>query len=134
MWAGEDGVILTYDVSIPDDAQPGDTFPIKFNYVVTPAADPEKGEPTRDLFTTSALTKERDDAKAEIDTMTDYAVKNWVDGYIKIADKVVTTTSTTTTTTTTNNNKFITGTNNTNILLISVSLSLNINLILYPCL
>ena len=37
MWAGEDGVILTYDVTIPDDAQPGDTFPIKFNYVVTPA-------------------------------------------------------------------------------------------------
>ena len=28
MWAGADGVIMSYDVTIPDDAQPGDTFPI----------------------------------------------------------------------------------------------------------
>lgn len=97
-FGGSDGVIMTYSVTIPDNVQPGDVYPITFKYVSTPA-ETEDSRATTDLFTNREYWYKAVNENAEIDEMTEYAINNWVNGYIKIGEKRATTTVTTTTTT-----------------------------------
>ena len=97
-FGGSDGVIMTYSVTIPDNVQPGDVYPITFKYVSTPA-ETEDSRATADLFTNREYWYKAVNENAEIDEMTEYAINNWVNGYIKIGEKRATTTVTTTTTT-----------------------------------
>ena len=97
-FGGSDGVIMTYSVIIPDNVQPGDVYPITFKYVSTPA-ETEDSRATTDLFTNREYWYKAVNENAEIDEMTEYAINNWVNGYIKIGEKRATTTVTTTTTT-----------------------------------
>ena len=99
-FGGSDGVIMTYSVTIPDNVQPGDVYPITFKYVSTPA-ETEDSRATTDLFTNREYWYKAVNENAEIDEMTEYAINNWVNGYIKIGEKRATTTVTTTTTTVT---------------------------------
>ena len=97
-FGGSDGVIMTYSVTIPDNVQPGDVYPITFKYVSTPA-ETEDSRATTDLFTNREYWYKAVNENAEIDEMTEYAINNWVNGYIKIGEKRATTTVTTMTTT-----------------------------------
>ncbi len=97
-FGGSDGVIMTYSVTIPDNVQPGDVYPITFKYVSTPA-ETEDSRATTDLFTNREYWYKAVNENAEIDEMTEYAINNWVNGYIKIGEKRATTTVTTTITT-----------------------------------
>ena len=97
-FGGSDGMIMTYSVTIPDNVQPGDVYPITFKYVSTPA-ETEDSRATTDLFTNREYWYKAVNENAEIDEMTEYAINNWVNGYIKIGEKRATTTVTTTTTT-----------------------------------
>ena len=97
-FGGSDGVIMTYSVTIPDNVQPGDVYPITFKYVSTPA-ETEDSRATADLFTNREYWYKAVNENAEIDEMTEYAINNWVNGYIKIGEKRATTTVTTTITT-----------------------------------
>ena len=97
-FGGSDGVIMTYSVTIPDNVQPGDVYPITFKYVSTPA-ETEDSRATTDLFTNREYWYKAVNENAEIDEMTEYAINNWINGYIKIGEKRATTTVTTMTTT-----------------------------------
>lgn len=97
-FGGSDGVIMTYSVTVPDNVQPGDVYPITFKYVSTPA-ETEDSRATTDLFTNREYWYKAVNENAEIDEMTEYAINNWVNGYIKIGEKRATTTVTTTITT-----------------------------------
>ncbi len=97
-FGGSNGVIMTYSVTIPDNVQPGDVYPITFKYVSTPA-ETEDSRATTDLFTNREYWYKAVNENVEIDEMTEYAINNWVNGYIKIGEKRATTTVTTTTTT-----------------------------------
>ena len=97
-FGGSDGVIMTYSVTIPDNVQPGDVYPITFKYVSTPA-ETEDSRATTDLFTNREYWYKAVNENAEIDEMTEYAINNWVNGYIKIGEKRATTTVITTITT-----------------------------------
>ena len=97
-FGGSDGVIMTYSVTIPDNVQPGDVYPITFKYVSTPA-ETEDSRATTDLFTNREYWYKAVNENAEIDEMTEYAINNWVNGYIKIGEKRATTTAKSTTTT-----------------------------------
>ena len=97
-FGGSDGVIMTYSVTIPDNVQPGNVYPITFKYVSTPA-ETEDSRATTDLFTNREYWYKAVNENAEIDEMTEYAINNWVNGYIKIGEKRATTTVTTMTTT-----------------------------------
>ena len=97
-FGGSDGVIMTYSVTIPDNVQPSDVYPITFKYVSTPA-ETEDSRATTDLFTNREYWYKAVNENAEIDEMTEYAINNWVNGYIKIGEKRATTTVTTTITT-----------------------------------
>ena len=97
-FGGSDGVFMSYSVTIPDNVQPGDVYPITFKYVSTPA-ETEDSRATTDLFTNREYWYKAVNENAEIDEMTEYAINNWVNGYIKIGEKRATTTVTTTTTT-----------------------------------
>ena len=97
-FGGSDGVIMTYSVTIPDNVQPGDVYPITFKYVSTPA-ETENSRATTDLFTNREYWYKAVNENAEIDEMTEYAINNWVNGYIKIGEKRATTTVITTITT-----------------------------------
>ena len=97
-FGGSDGVIMTYSVTVPDNVQPGDVYPITFKYVSTPA-ETEDSRATTDLFTNREYWYKAVNENAEIDEMTEYAINNWVNGYIKIGEKRATTTVITTITT-----------------------------------
>ena len=97
-FGGSDGVIMTYSVTVPDNVQPGDVYPITFKYVSTPA-ETEDSRATTDLFTNREYWYKAVNENAEIDEMTEYAISNWVNGYIKIGEKRATTTVITTITT-----------------------------------
>ena len=97
-FGGSDGVIMTYSVTIPDNVQPGDVYPITFKYVSTPA-ETEDSRATTDLFTNREYWYKAVNENDEIDEMTEYAINNWVNGYIKIGEKRATTTVITTITT-----------------------------------
>lgn len=97
-FGGSDGVIMTYSVTVPDNVQPGDVYPITFKYVSTPA-ETEDSRATTDLFTNREYWYKAVNENAEIDEMTEYAINNWVNGYIKIGEKRATTTVITMTTT-----------------------------------
>ena len=97
-FGGSDGVIMTYSVTVPNNVQPGDVYPITFKYVSTPA-ETEDSRATTDLFTNREYWYKAVNENAEIDEMTEYAINNWVNGYIKIGEKRATTTVITTITT-----------------------------------